>query len=103
MKLEKSDDAVIFYIQGTYFCSDLPFVEMSFFVKNKWVRHYTTGFKNSQSDVVFLSENIELEPYFIDFLNATNVKIRVNEEFCPTDIYEFNMSGSTSAFNFLKK
>ena len=100
---ENSENEVLFYIQGTYFCSDFPYVEMSFFVNKKWVKYITTGFKNSHSDVILISENIELEPYFKDFLNSSYVKIRVNEEYCTTEIYEFNMSGSTSAFNFIKK
>lgn len=102
LKLENTSDGIMFYLQGTYFCTDLPFVELSFLVNNKWVKYSLTGMKSSQSDAIFLVDSIADSEFFISFLNSTSVKIRVNEDFCLTEIYEFNMSGSTSAFNFVK-
>lgn len=102
LKLENTPEGVMFYLQGTYFCSDLPLVEMSFLVNNKWVKYSIHGIKSRQSDVIFLVDSIEDTVFFTSFLNCTSVKIRVNEDFCLTEIYEFNMSGSTSAFNFVK-
>ncbi len=102
LKLENTPEGVMFYLQGTYFCTDLPFVELSFLVNNKWVKYSLTGMKSSQSDAIFLVDSIADSEFFISFLNSTSVKIRVNEDFCLTEIYEFNMSGSTSAFNFVK-
>lgn len=102
LKLENTPEGVMFYLQGTYFCSDLPLVEMSFLVNNKWVKYSIHGIKSRQSDVIFLVDSIEDTVFFTSFLNCTSVKIRVNEDFCLTEIYEFNMSGSTSAFNFIK-
>lgn len=102
LKLEKTSSGVAFYLQGGYFCDEIPSVDISFLVKNTWVRYSMIGFTSSQKDVVFLSDYLDESEFFFSFLNATSVKVRVNEEFCDTEIYEFNMSGSTSAFNFIK-
>ena len=37
----------------------------------------------------------------VDFLNATSVKLRVNESHCENNYYQFNMSGSTAAYKFI--
>jgi hypothetical protein len=37
------------------------------------------------------------------FLKASSVKLRFNESHCQSDYYEFKMSGSTAALNFVSK
>jgi len=103
LKLENTGEGVAFYLQGGYHCEDYPIVDLSFLVNNKWEKHIVFATKSDNSSTIFLTDSIESEPYFKSFLNATSVKIRVNEVYCERDIYQFNMSGSTSAFNFIKK
>lgn len=102
LKLENSDGNIVFYLQGGYYCSDEPIVDISFLVQNQWVKHSVIGLKNEKGNTIFLSDNIEDAFFFKSFLNATQVKVRVNEEYCNTEVFQFNMSGSTSAFNFIK-
>lgn len=102
LKLERVGDQIIFYIQGSYFCSDSPLVDVSLMVNNQWVKYSVIGIKNQQSDVLFLVEDIESDEMYLNFLKASSIKLRVNEEYCDTEIFQFNMSGSSSAIKFLK-
>jgi hypothetical protein len=102
LKLENLDGDVVFYIQGSYFCEEEPIVDISFLVRNEWVKYSVVGAKSGNGRTIFLAFNIEEAVFFKSFLNATSVKVRVNEEYCNTEIFQFNMSGSTSAFNFIK-
>jgi len=102
LKLENTDISISFYLQGNYYCEDKPIVDILFLVNNKWIKYKIEATKSRDNKVLFFTDNIEEENYFIDFLNATSVKIRVNETYCNRDIYQFNMYGSTSAFKFIK-
>lgn len=102
LKLENVNGEIMFYIQGSYFCSDAPVVDISFLVNNQWVKYSVIGLKSQQSDVLFLVDDIENNEMFMDFMKSTSVKLRVNEEYCDTDYFQFNMAGSSSAFKFLK-
>lgn len=102
LKLEGDTSGVSFYVSGGYYCEDSPLVNISFLVNNQWVKHSLWGNTTSNNKTVFFSFDLENEPYFKDFLNASSVKIRINETYCDSEIYQFNMSGSTEAFNFNK-
>ena len=102
LKLENTDGEVAFYLQGGYFCSDVVTVDMSFMVNGVWKKYSTTATKSSDSKALFLVDDMENSEALIDFLNATSVKLRVNEEYCETEYYQFNMSGSTLAYQFIK-
>jgi hypothetical protein len=102
LKLEYSEGMVVFYLQGGYHCDENPSVDISFLVNNQWYRYNVIGERSSDNRSIFLTTKIDSEPYFTDFLNASQVKIRVNEMYCDSDIYSFSMAGSTSAYNFIK-
>jgi hypothetical protein len=103
LKLEKTSGGIAFYLQGGYFCDEVPYVELSFLVNNKWVKYSLAGFINDERDSIFLTDYLQDSEFFMSFLNCNSVRLRVNDEYpCVTEIYEFNMSGSTSAFNFIK-
>jgi hypothetical protein len=102
LKMEYSDSAVSFYLTGGYHCDEYPKLDMSFLVNNQWVKYSVDGERSLNSKTIFLTDKIENEPYFKSFLNASSVKIRINESYCTSDIYEFVMTGSTAAYNFIK-
>ena len=102
LKLENVSGDVALYIQGSYFCSDVVTVDMSFMVNGVWKKYATTATKSSDSKALFLVDDMENSYALLDFLNATSIKLRVNEEYCETEYYQFNMSGSTSAYKFIK-
>lgn len=102
LKLEGDTSGVAFYVSGGYYCEDSPLVNISFLVNNQWVKHSVWGNTTSDNKTVFLTFDLENEVFIKDFLNATSVKIRINETYCDNETYQFNMSGSTAAFNFIK-
>ena len=103
LKMEYSDSAVSFYLTGGYHCEENPTVDISFLVNNQWEKYSVWGNTSSNNKAVFFTMNLKNEVFFKDFLNATSVKIRINETYCDNETYQFNMAGSTSAFNFLNK
>ena len=38
-----------------------------------------------------------------DFKACSSIKLRVNDTTCDSEIYEFKMTGSTAALNFVSK
>lgn len=102
LKLENVEGQIAFYIEGSYFCSDAPMVDISFMVNGKWVKYSIQSVKSQDSRALFLIDDIENSYMFEDFLKATSVKMRVNEEYCDTEIFEFNMSGSSAAIKFIR-
>jgi hypothetical protein len=104
IKMENVDGAVSFYIVAGYTCEDNPTVDISFTTPSGVKVYTVTGTTSSNNEVVFLIDDMTALPGFVeDFKAATLVKIRINESFCDTDIYEFKMSGSTAAYNFMSK
>ncbi len=102
LKLQNGGTKIAFYISGSYYCEDSPMVNISFLVNNEWVKHSIWGNRSSDNKTVFFTFDLANEVFFNDFLNSSSVKIRVNESYCTSEIYEFNMTGSTAAYNFIK-
>ena len=102
LKLENVDGEIALYINGTYFCDDYPSVDVSFFVNGIWKKYNVESIKGSHSNILFLVEDMSTSDAILDFLNASSIKLRVNESHCDTKYYQFNMSGSTSAYKFIK-
>lgn len=102
LKLENVDGQIAFYLQGGYFCDDNLSVDVSFLVNNVWKKYNVEATTGSQSTTLFLVDDITTSDAIIDFLNATSIKLRVNESYCENEYYQFNMSGSTSAYKFIK-
>jgi hypothetical protein len=102
LKLEEDEGDIFFYLQGTYFCDDYPDVDLVFVVNGQNKKYNIVGMKSSNSTIIFLSTNLLNDIMLDDFKNCTSLKIRVNETYCRTNTYTFNMSKSTSALNFVK-
>ncbi len=102
LKMEHSDSTTALYLTGGYHCDREPKLDVSFLVNNEWVRYKETGFRSNDSKTIVFTFNLKNEEYFNSFLNSSSVKIRVNESYCTSEIYEFVMTGSTAAYNFIK-
>lgn len=101
LKLESVDGEVSFYIAGGYYCDDYPTVELVFVVNGVNEKFTITGLKNSSSDAVFFVFDLMNSEMVDAFKKCSTLKIRLNETYCETDIYTFNMSKSTSALNYI--
>ncbi len=56
---------------------------------------------SSDNKIVWLINDLLIEEMLTDFKNCNILKVRVNDYTCSSEIYSFNMSGSSSAINFI--
>lgn len=83
-----------------YMCSEKPGIEMSFLVNGKWEKYELLYGVTSEDKKLFyiLTSVKSIEA---DFRAASMLKIRVTDDHCGTEIYEFNMKGSAAALDFM--
>jgi hypothetical protein len=101
LKLENVDESIFFYIQGGYYCDDYPSVDLVFVINGENIKYNIEGMKNDKNDVVFFTTDLVNNEMFDSFKKCSVLKVRINETYCDTDTYSFNMSKSTSAVNFI--
>jgi hypothetical protein len=103
LKLENVDGDIVFYLQAIYFCDDEDTeVDVSYMVGGTWKKYNGAGLVSKDQSTVFIEPNILTSGMLNDFKAATSVKVRIRQSYCNEQIYEFNMSGSTKALNFMK-
>lgn len=100
---DKKVQEIAFYLSGGYHCDDEIPVDISFLIGNIYKKYNVQGTKSENSTVVFLVDDIMTDPMKDDFLKATLVKLRFNESHCQSDYYEFKMTGSKAALDFISK
>jgi hypothetical protein len=103
LKLENESNYVVFYIKGGYYCEDYPIVDLVFVINGENYRYSIDGIKNKKGDAIFLSGDLASDVFFESFKKCSSIKVRVNETNCSSETYTFNMSKSTSAYNFMTK
>lgn len=103
LKLENYK-GIAFYMGGVYVCDESPTVDISFLVNGEYQKYYTIGKVSENRKTLFMIDNLNSDLEFLaDFKAATSVRIRVNDTTCDTEIYEFNMAGSTAAYDAISK
>ena len=101
LKLENVDGSIFFYIQGGYYCDDYPSIDLVFVVNGENIKYNIEGMKNDKNDVVFFTSDLVNNEMFDSFKKCSVLKVRINETYCDSDTYSFNMSKSTSAVTFI--
>lgn len=101
LKLENVEGSIYFYIQGGFFCDDNPSVDLVFVVNGENVKYNLTGIKNDNNSVVFFTGDLMNESMLESFKKCSVLKIRINESYCDSETYTFNMSKSTSALTYI--
>jgi hypothetical protein len=101
LKLENSDGDIIFYLRGGYFCDDNPNVDLAFMVNGESKKYSFNCAKSNDNTCLFFILDLATSNVFEDFKACTSLKIRVNESYCDDEIYNFNMSKSTTAYNYI--
>jgi hypothetical protein len=106
LKIENNNGVITVYVQDETICeeSDIS-TNLSFFVNGEWKRYDFICNSFDEKFIILigdisLEENVDVRS---DFKNCTKIKFRFNYEYCEAEIYEFNMSGSTAALNFIMK
>ncbi len=102
LKLENIDGKISMYVAGSYFCDDNPNVDLLFIVNGEKFNYTTYGDKSNDGTTMFLISDLENSEILDNFLNGSKIKIRVNESHCEDDYFEFSLSNSNNAFNFMK-
>jgi hypothetical protein len=101
LKLENVDGDIYFYLQGSYTCEEYPFVEVICVVNGENRKYSFSGITSDDKKVVFITSDLENSGMLDDFKNATTLKLRINETYCDTFTFSFNMSKSSSAYTFI--
>jgi hypothetical protein len=94
---------ISFYLSGGYHCDDEIPVDISFLIGGSYQKFSVNGIKSKNSITFFLIDDLNSSEMKDAFLKASSVKLRFNESHCQSDYYEFKMTGSTAALNFVSK
>lgn len=103
LKMENINGSISLYLRKDTDCPDNQFYNglISFLVAGEW--HKYTIEAISLGDILVLDSDFlspQTKPQVIEyFKKATVIKFRVE---CDDEDYEFNMSGSTAALNFIR-
>ena len=103
LKLENLDGDISLYIAGGYTCEDDVSVDVSFIVNGVYKKYTYIGTTSEDKTAVFFMDNLLTADCLSDFKACSSVKIRINDTTCDIGIYEFKMSGSTAALNYIVK
>jgi len=94
---------ISFYLSGGYHCDDEIPVDISFMIGTQFQKFSVNGLKSKDSGTVFFIDDLNTSEMKDAFLKSSMVKLRFNESHCQNDYYEFKMTGSTAALNFVSK
>ena len=103
LKLENVKGKICFYISGGYTCEDYLTVDMSFLVNGVYKKYIFNAVTSADGADVFIIDNILIEDCLADFKACTSLKLRVNDTSCGVYTFNFKMSGSTAALNFISE
>jgi hypothetical protein len=104
LKIEKTDVGLIVYLQHYKAFEQMQIrTDLSFFVNGAWKKYDFVCDGVGEETVIIIGnlldgDNLDVKT---DFLNATKLKFRLNYEDYESEIYEFNMQGSTAAIKFM--
>jgi hypothetical protein len=102
LKLENYNNEISFYIGGVYICDGIVSVDMSFLVSGVYQKYTIEEcYTSDDSGTVFFVDNLTTHEMLSSFKSASSVKVRINDTSCDSEVYEFKMSGSTAAYNFV--
>jgi len=102
LKLENFGDGKIALILYTgYFCIEQPFVELSFKMDTGWSKYSGNALLRTEDKKKIIISTDVNNLLRDEFRKSSILKIRVDDEYCGKAIYEFNMTGSTNAINYV--
>jgi CO dehydrogenase/acetyl-CoA synthase epsilon subunit len=70
-------------------------------VNGENIRYSINGLKSDKDNVIFFTGDLMNEEMVESFKKCSTLKIRVNESYCTSETYSFNMSKSTSALTYI--
>ncbi len=105
LKLEKSEGKLIFFLKSTYFCDDNLTCDFVFSTDTENYKTSLLGQKSKSSEIVFFTWDLmnESAEFVSWFKKCSKLKIRINESYCTSNYYSFDMGKSSSALEFMLK
>ena len=103
LKLENVDGSIFFYLQGGYTCDENPTVDLSFLVNGSYVKYSEPMEVSEDRTIIWIVDNLMESTILNDFKLCSLLKIRVNDITCSSEVFTFNMAGSTSALKFISE
>lgn len=102
IKLENFGEGKVALILYTgYFCTEQPFVELSFKMDTGWSKFSRSAImRTTDKKKIIITIDVD-NGMFSEFRKSSLLKIRVDDEHCGKAIYEFKMIGSTNAINYV--
>ena len=101
LKLENVDGSIFFYLQGGYICDESPIVDLSFLVNGSYVKYSEPMEVSEDRTIIWIVNNLMESTILNDFKLCSVLKIRVNDITCSSEVFTFNMTGSSSALKFI--
>ena len=102
LKLENYNNEISFYIGGVYICDETVNVDISFLVNGVYQKYNIENcYVSEDNETVFFVDNITTHEMLSSFKTASLVKVRINDTTCGITTYEFKMSGSKAAYNYV--
>lgn len=102
LKLENFGEGKVALILYTgYFCTENPFVELSYKTDTGWSKHSGNAImRTTDKKKIIITIDVDKNMYS-EFRKSSILKIRVDDEHCGKAIYEFKMIGSSNAINYV--
>jgi hypothetical protein len=104
LKLEKlTDSSVLLYIFMMYVCKDKPLIDYSFKTDTGYFKTSDIGLKDDEGKRIYLMYELSLNNTLGNiWCRSLQLRIRISDGACGTDIYTFNMTGSASALRWVQ-
>ena len=103
LKLENVDGTIFFYLQGGYTCDEYPTVDLSFLVNGSYMKYSEPMEVSEDRTIIWIVNDLMESTILNDFKLCSILKIRVNDIACSSEVFTFNMAGSTSALKFISE
>jgi len=104
LKLENfGEGKIAMILYDGYFCTEEPFVELSYKMDTGWSKFSGNAImRTTDQKKIILSVNVDNLMYD-EFRKSSLLKIRVDDDHCGKKVYQFNMTGSINAINWVMK
>ena len=90
-------------LRGSYFCDDYIYIDFVLVVNGVNKKYKLIGIRSRDGRMYWFDESIWTDEFIKDFKSASKCSIRVNQDYCTDDYYQFDFSGSAAAYDFITK
>ena len=87
---------------GSCFC-DASYIDFVLVVNGVNKKYKLIGIRSRDGRAYYFNTSIWTDEFIKDFKSASKCSIRVNQDYCTDDYYQFDFSGSAAAYDFITK